>query len=271
MPTPKSRTCKPPIATRLACAICLTGMSGLVGLAPTRAETAELPPAAHIEHQLIRILPLGDSITQGGRNDRPEYTYRYPLYFMLKDAGYDIDFIGSLRTGLHPDAVWPDKNGVPFDLDHEGHYGWRTGETRDHLREWMTHYPAAPDIVMLDLGSNDEDASDYQTAIIKPLEDIVAILREKNPKVVVLLGHFLANGRTARSIRPLMEQMARETSTPESPVITVLHYKNWHERPDLPYTDTFDWAHPNLRGQEKMAKNYFEAMRPYLNRMIAGQ
>ncbi|QXP85658.1 hypothetical protein [Methylococcus sp. Mc7] len=25
----------------------------------------------------IRILPLGDSITQGGRKDRPEYSYRY--------------------------------------------------------------------------------------------------------------------------------------------------------------------------------------------------
>ncbi|MDQ8700240.1 GDSL-type esterase/lipase family protein [Hyphomicrobium sp. LHD-15] len=247
-------------------------MIGLAAMDPALAETAANAAMAKQEgSRTIRVLPLGDSITQGGRSDRPEYTYRYPLYFMLKDAGYDVDFIGSQHAGLEESATWPDRNGVAFDPDHEGHYGWTTAEVRNHLQEWLSKYPAPPDIALIDLGSNDQEADSYQTAIVEPLKDIVAMLREKNPNVVVLLGHILANGRKARSIRPLLEQVARETRTPVSPVETVLHYKNWHERPGLPYSDTFDWAHPNPSGQRKMADNYFAAMRPYLDRLQSGE
>lgn len=251
--------------------IVLCGVLAMITLAasePARAEPAtDVTAAKPASPRTIRVLPLGDSITQGGRNDRPEYTYRYPLYFMLKDAGYDVDFIGSLSSGVQSDAVWPDRNGVAFDPDHEGHYGWTTAEARDHLAEWMTTYPAPPDIALIDLGSNDQDARDRRAAIFAPLKDIVATLRTNNPNVVVLLGHIISNGRSARAIRPLFEELARTLSTPSSPVVTVLHYKNWHEQPGRPYSDTFDWAHPNLSGQQKMAANYFAAMKPYLDRM----
>lgn len=215
----------------------------------------------------IRILPLGDSITQGGRQDRPEFTYRYPLYFMLRDAGYNVDFIGSLRTGLNPGFVWPDRDGVPFDPDHEGHYGWKTAAVRDKLAEWMKSYPAPPDIVLIHLGTNDQNAPDYTEAIVKPLKEIIAMLREKNPRVAVLIGHLNFNGGPALKIRPLVEQMAKEISTEQSPVITVAHYEGWHERPDDPNTDTFDWAHPNPQGQRKMAEKWFQAMKPILERL----
>ncbi len=46
----------------------------------------------------IYILPLGDSITQGGKIDMEEYTYRFPLFCMLKDAGVNFDFIGCFIT-----------------------------------------------------------------------------------------------------------------------------------------------------------------------------
>lgn len=69
----------------------------------------------------IRILCLGDSITQGGRNDRAEYTYRWPLFCMLVEDGVDFDFIGSLDTGRDKDPKWLEAyKGKTFDLDHEG-------------------------------------------------------------------------------------------------------------------------------------------------------
>jgi len=215
----------------------------------------------------IRILPLGDSVTQGGLVGRPEYTYRYPLYYMLKERGYDIDFVGSTNKGLQEGAVWPDRNGIPFDLDHEGHYGWKTAEVRDHLEQWMTTYPAPPDIVLLQLGSNDIDAPDFEAAAIAPLKDIIAMVRTKNPHAAFLVGHMMETGRVYRARRSLFEKLARDANRPDSPVTTVLHYKDWHERPDLPYSDTFDWAHPNPRGQQKMADKYLAAMVPLLDRL----
>jgi lysophospholipase L1-like esterase len=235
---------------------------------PPYTSSTETPgPAANATASApIRILPLGDSITQGGRQGRPEYSYRYPLYYLLKDAGYNVGFVGSLTTGLNADFVWPDRTGVPFDLHHEGHYGWKTGAVRDHLREWMQTYAAAPDIALIHLGSNDQNETDYGQTVVQPLKEIVAMLRAKNPRVVVLVAHLDFNGGAALKIRPLVEQMAQEISTPESPVKTVAMYEGWHENPDAPDTDTFDWAHPNEQGQRKMAEKWFDAMRPYLNR-----
>lgn len=224
------------------------------------------PPVA--PRNAIRVLPLGDSITQGGRNDREEYTYRYPLYFALRKAGYTVDFIGSLRRGLHADARWPDSpDGGAFDTDHEGHYGWRTAQVRDKLAEWSRAYALPPDIVLIHLGTNDQSATDFDADIVRPLREIVRILRVSNPKVVVLIGHLNFNGGAALKIRPLVEKFAESTSTSDSPVKTVAHYVGWHEDPAHPDTDTFDWAHPNPRGQKKMADKWQAAMLPYLNRL----
>lgn len=61
--------------------------------------------------------------------------------------------------------------------------------------------------------------------------------------------------------------MAKRLSTQQSPVVTVHMYQGWHEKPDEPGTDTFDWAHPNPSGQKKMAQKWFEAMQPALQRV----
>ena len=213
----------------------------------------------------IHILPLGDSITQGGRQDREEYTYRFPLFKMLKDAGVDFTFVGSQEKGLQPGAAWPDYKGLPFDARHEGHYGWKTGAVRDHLREWIPKWRSAPDIALIHLGTNDLSSPDFTRDIIQPLREIIGLLRGLNPRVVVLVGQLAFNDGPSLKIRPLVEQMARELSTGQSPVVTVPHYQGWQEDPAKPGADTFDWAHPNPQGQEKMARNWFEAMQPYLH------
>lgn len=209
----------------------------------------------------LRILPLGDSITQGGRADRQEYTYRLPLQRMLRDAGVPFEFVGSMSGGLQADATWPQ----PFDPRHEGHYGWKTAAVRDALTGWTDKWAAPPDVALIHLGTNDQ-GSDAATTIVAPLREIIALLRKKNPRVVVLLGHLNFNGGAALQIRPAVTAMARAVSTPESPVRTVDHFEGWTEDPAKPNTDTFDWAHPNPQGQEKMARRWFTAMRPYLRR-----
>jgi lysophospholipase L1-like esterase len=215
----------------------------------------------------IRIVPIGDSITQGGRADRAEYTYRYPLFWQLRQAGYDVDFLGSQRGGLQGEAKWPDKNGVAFDLDHEGHYGWKTAAVRDKLPEWSKAWSGVPDIALIHLGTNDQGATDFNTDIVKPLQDMVTLLRSKNPRVAVFIAHLNFNGGKALEIRALVEAMARGISTTQSPVATVHHYENWVENPDQAGTDTFDWAHPNPQGQAKMADKWLAAMKPVLARL----
>ncbi len=229
-------------------------------VAATGTESSAPPPA--------RIVCIGDSITQGGRRDREEYTYRWPLFQMLVDAGVRFDFIGSQRGGLHPDAEWPKEyQGVPFDPDHEGVYGIRTRAALERLPAAMARWPAPPDIALIHLGTNDQNAADLEREFKAPLRRIIELLREKNPRVIVLLGHLMMNDSPgAFRIMAVVSELRKEMDTPTSPVRVVHHYQGWIEEPGREDSDTFDWAHPNPRGQRKMAEQWFAALQPWLRR-----
>jgi lysophospholipase L1-like esterase len=229
---------------------------------PLRVFTSASPLAAS-SREMPRLVCIGDSITQGGKRERAELTYRWPLAALLHAAGLDIDFVGSRRQGLHTDAVWPDQNGQPFDADHEGYYGAKTARVRDKLAVTLPTFPA-PDIALIHLGTNDQKATDHVEAVARPLEEIIALLRARNPRVTVLLGHLNFNAGNALTIRPLVEDVAARLTTPESPVVTVHHCRHWREDPKGASPDTFDWAHPNASGQKKMADAWFSALQPFL-------
>ncbi len=210
----------------------------------------------NIPQKPIYILPVGDSITQGGKRDKAEYTYRLPLQMMLHEHGTDFDFIGSRQKGLHEDATWPPvADGVPFDPDHEGYYGNKTRNVVDKVMAAFPEYKNLPDIVLIHLGTNDQKQGDYENTVGAPLREFVSFL----------LGHLnFREGEPALAIRKVVNQLAGEMNTDQSPVITVNHYQDFIANPDQIYTDTFDWAHPNLKGQEKMARHWFEAMHQFL-------
>ena len=86
------------------------------------------PAVKHAEGKkpaVLRILPLGNSITQGKFDLR---SYRYALWKKLTDEGILFDFIGSMRTNHKGSPKWPKYKGKSFDTDHEGHWGWRVDE-----------------------------------------------------------------------------------------------------------------------------------------------
>ena len=102
---------------------------------------------------VIRIMPLGDSITVGNLsgavpddNDH-HIAYRLALWNKLVAAGYDVaglDFVGSLQSGgltLLPDP------------DHEGHIGWEADQIEGIVYNRLVANP--PDIILLHIGTND--------------------------------------------------------------------------------------------------------------------
>ena len=60
--------------------------------------------------RVVRIMPMGDSITIGESPDIPAANwvgYRLPLHNLLNAAGLCFDFVGSLEVG---DNRLPDRN-----------------------------------------------------------------------------------------------------------------------------------------------------------------
>ncbi len=208
--------------------------------------------AAAVAAPVVKILPIGDSITQGGHLGT-EYTYRLPLFELLQEVGVEPDYIGSRTTGLDPSFRWPAK----FDPQHEGYYGQTT---RDVVRQVEARLPAlaAPDIALVHLGTNDSgwrSGSD----VIAPLKSLIAELREQNPRVVVLVA---LPAKPVRAGGWLMRWelwlMALGASTRASPVVTV------DQSSEALRQATFDGVHPSPEGQRQMAGHWLQAMLAFL-------
>ena len=223
----------------------------------------------------LRIVCLGDSITQGrgdhsgsGEKWTPTFSYRYPLWKFLVDDGVDVDFVGSLHGGFEGDPDWADYQGRKFDRDHEGHWGWKTVDVAARLPGWIQGY--TPDVALILLGSNDANGktTEEQKASVErvraAMADIVATLRKKNPKVVILLGQCFQEWAPFPAMRAAMVEQAQAQTTTKSPVTIVDHSPGWVSDPKQPGTHTADWVHPNRSGDEKLARNWFAALKPFL-------
>src|SRR3954469_10677067 len=93
----------------------------------------------------VKIMPLGDSITESFWDHA---SYRFFLYNQLVNAGYDVDFVGSM-TGVNAgDPLYSN-----FDQNHEGHSGFRADEIQNNIVNWANQNK--PDVVLLHIGSND--------------------------------------------------------------------------------------------------------------------
>ena len=196
------------------------------------------------------ILPIGDSITQGGRLGRPEYTYRWPLTRMLQDEGYDFAFIGTRSAGLSDGFHWPQA----WCDRHEGYYGATTRFVTERVEENLEALPA-PDIALVHLGTNDNGWLSHDV-VIEPMARMIAALRERNPAVTVLVfqptKRLLAGGAVLhRGIRLMAERL----STWASRVVVV---------EDDGGAETFDGIHPDEVGQAQQAARWMNALRPIL-------
>jgi Ca2+-binding RTX toxin-like protein len=127
----------------------------------------------------LRIMPLGDSITEGQVDqDIPESLhegYRIGLWNQLVEFGLPFDFVGTKMSGT---ANLPD-------LDHEGHSGFstnqltfgKTNEADSGVDNWL---PAAnPNMILLMIGTNNSG---------NPAEDMLADLDELIDRMINVNG-----------------------------------------------------------------------------------
>lgn len=177
-------------------------------------------------------------------------------------------FVGSLKGGFESDPDWADYQGRAFDRDHEGHWGWKTTDVARKLPGWMEGY--TPDLALILLGTNDGDGKtpeEHRAGVERvraAMGSIIATLRKKNPRVVILLGQCFHEWGPFADMRAAMVGLAKAQTSARSPIVIVDHSPGWLSDPKMPGPHTVDWVHPNLAGDEKLSRNGFEAMKPFL-------
>lgn len=199
---------------------------------------------AQAEPPAVRIMPVGDSITEGGS------FYRPILLEKLKSAGYRVEYVGSKKT----------YGGLP----HEGYSGKNAQFLAKTVPAHFAQYPA--DIVLLHAGHNNFAEKKPVPDILAATETMITEFRKTNPKVIVLLAQVIPSGRLPKyayipELNAELAKLAARFNTPEQPVIIVDQFTGFD-----PMQDTVDdHVHPNASGAEKMATRWFEALKPILD------
>lgn len=203
-------------------------------------------------------MPLGDSITESSVG-LP--TYRFYLWQAAQTKGYRIDLVGS-RSGV--------AGGLPlnstFDMDHEGHSGWRADEILAQVSTWAR--AASPDVVLIHLGHNDLCLGQDVPSTVNDVAAIIDELRAVNAKVGVVVAQIIASASPCHAQIPAfnaqLPAVVAAKTTAASPIVLADLFTGF-----TPATMTFDGVHPNASGEVYMADRWFVELAPLLDAFFA--
>lgn len=234
----------------------------------------------------IRIVCIGNSITQG-KSLTPNVTvpatfgtitdqlsYRFWLWQSLDSLGLNVDFVGTNHIWFQevgslavttPVSAY---TGHTFPRSHEAFYGIKTagfvsGTTSDNIV-----YPPfstrsknfTADIALIHLGTNDNDVDSVQTR--ENIYTVIDLLRAQHDSIIIILAKTITGWK---AVNKLVDRVCVAKGTAKSPVIPI-DLATGFINDNLAYgTMTWDWVHPNQKGQKFMAKRWYDKILSSLN------
>jgi acyl-CoA thioesterase-1 len=212
----------------------------------------------------VRIMPLGDSITQADPG------YRGPLYEMLTKEGFKVEFVGSKKGD-------PAKCASP---NNEGHGGFTIGPGKSKADAWSggkgniydnvdTWLQIHPDIVLLLIGVNEyfnvgNLQPGYQPDRQGP-EKLGALLdkiHEVSPQSKILVSSILPVGWSPKFALAFNEAIPTLIATRPFAIFVDLNKAVGFVAGDW----SKDNLHPSEQGYGKLAKGWFDALKPVLSK-----
>ncbi|GAB7039105.1 MULTISPECIES: ricin-type beta-trefoil lectin domain protein [Catenuloplanes] len=218
-------------------AVALTAALAVVGVAA--------PAHAAESNGGTRVMPLGDSITEGTQIPGG---YRIGLWQRLAGAGYRVDLVGSQYNG--PAALG--------DHDHEGHPGWRIDQIDSAISGWLT--AGRPRTVLLHIGTNDILQNVDVPGAPNRLSALIDRITAGAPSADVFVATIipLANQgqeAAARTFNAAIPGIVRAKVNAGKRV----HLVDMHAA--LTTADLIDGVHPTAGGYDKMAATWYAALR----------
>ncbi len=222
--------------TRAACAIFLLAVA---------AATASAEP--------LKIMPLGDSITNGYPDGGG---YRTKLWQRFGSSADNVDFLGSQQNGP---AALGDKN-------HEGHNAYTIayvpgapGSIDQNIAAWL-NASVNPDIILLMIGTNDIDRN-YQVATAPDrLSQLIGKICDLKPDATLIVA----------SIAPFANSTKNALAVTYNAAIPGVVSTHRSQGEDVYFFDMYgqlstsdllsDGIHPNAAGYDKMGDAWYAAI-----------
>lgn len=201
-----------------------------------------------------RILPLGDSITDGYHG--VSGAYRVPLFKKAIANNKHITFVGSLANG--PAAV----DGVAFPPQHEGHVG-------SSLLAIVAEAPApsantSPHIVLMMGGTNDVRYASGAAAAPKNANQVLETLFKKYPDALIVMAQIPPMSNSAWNAAAIAFN-ATLPNTVNQHIKVGKHVNLVDMHTGFPTSGLADGVHPNATGCEHIANVWYQAISSYLH------
>ncbi|GAA0584008.1 FG-GAP-like repeat-containing protein [Streptomyces crystallinus] len=219
---------------------CLLALAGALCLATLPAS----PSAAdHRGTPVLRVMPLGDSITWGGGSPTLS-SYRRPLSQIMRlESRYTVRFVGSKASGSFAD------------FSNEGHSGYVIDQLTAGIDGWMAG--ARPDVVLLHIGINDIARGIDLPHAPDRLAALVDRIYADKPDVSVLVMGLIPTTSGLEEPAEAFNVRARELEETET---EAGHKFRYVEPPALTQAEFVDQLHPNDAGFRRMAWSFFKPL-----------
>ena len=236
---PGRRRPRRPVAAALAAALAIAAVSTAVavGLPTSSAAAGHAAAASSSVARPLRIMPLGSSSTVGGGSPQTA-GFRGPLETLLTRDGIAFDMVGSQHSG--PPSV--------PDLDHEGHGGWTMTRMQPLVAGWVT--AAHPDVILLQVGTNDLLSGTSAAATATRLDTMLTTIHSVSTASVVVAGVWapLPTRAAARAEYPRLATDVVRRHHGRGEAVTFMDAATVLRAGDL-----FDGLHPDAAGYRKIA------------------
>ena len=264
-------------------------LAAATGLSSLALGTVSAVPVSATDTDSVKILSLGDSITDGYWTSG---AYRKYMYHELEQMGYNIDMVGP--KGSNSNTFTYNGETVTYDDNNAGYSGYAIQEmsTKEHRsgiletiqgtwyngKNMIASYQ--PDIVLLQIGTNDI-LSEYNDGITDRLENLVNVILQDldNDDVIYVstipdidailrsdwLGSYGINawGSSDAEKQQLMETVTGCIDSYNTSIYNLVLQMQNEGKPvrfaDINsvvdyQTDLYDGVHPNEAGYENMGK-----------------
>ena len=246
------------------------------------------------------MLPLGDSITDGGSKMR---AFRYYMHVQLTREHRAVRWLGSMhgvydrKVGRNATSgvVQEDQPDWPVEAQHhEGHWGWTTQEIlrghrkqpqRHSLSQWLGELKSSlPHVVTLHIGTNDLTKYVLKegktvSSVASHVHSIVRRLCRISPQGLVLLASLIPNcrgGKAAIQHRREIEAeyngrlsrlCTRHVSRPPS-ACPSMRLQLVNLTAVVECSMLVDGIHPGPQGARNMATALLEGLRPHVQHIL---
>lgn len=233
-----------------------------------------------ISNQIIpktyKVVPLGDSKTEGAFNAGTQHSWRGYLRAKLIENDYSIDYLGSQQQRAHGDVM-------PYDNDHCGYGGYTVGPDTytwcptcptigiyEHIETWLNR-AGDPDIIILSAGVNDmlgkdsDHPANFKATLPQRYADLVNKIFQLRPNVKLIVCtiepvRWDKNWTGLNTINAAIRTLANQSAT-DNIFLADLYtdfMATWN------YADFYDDVHMAQQGATKTANTIYNALIPLM-------